>query len=139
MHGIGTQHVHFRGRHLYGTDLSLPEKYTGAVLNITDKLAPQSTSRPSTHIDPAQDDGSGDEEMGEDTPEEVKIAEQLGEFDSIIVWGHGGEVDAESDMYVRGVKEWVGFAESMHCDSEDEEEATQTKTNGGSSTLQKDW
>lgn len=66
-----------------------------------------------------------DEDMDEvvhELPEEVKIAEQIGEFDEVVVWGHGGAVDEGSDMFVRGVREWVGFAESMHCDVEDEEE-----------------
>lgn len=38
-----------------------------------------------------------------------------------MVWGHGGEVDASRDVFVRGVNEWVGFAESMHVEDEDEE------------------
>ena len=32
-------------------------------------------------------------------------------------------MDEGSDMFVRGVREWVGFAESMHCDEEHEEES----------------
>lgn len=59
--------------------------------------------------------------MEHESPEEVKIAEQIGEFDEVVVWGHGGTVDEGSDMFVRGVREWVGFAESMHCDEEGEE------------------
>lgn len=54
-------------------------------------------------------------------PEEVKIAEQIGEFEEIVVWGHGGVVDEEGDMYVRGLREWVGFAEAMHCDEDGDE------------------
>jgi len=54
--------------------------------------------------------------------EEVKIAEQIGTFESITVWEHGGKVDVERDAYVRGLQEWVGWAESMHCDEEEEEE-----------------
>lgn len=30
-------------------------------------------------------------------------------------------MDEGSDMFVRGMREWVGFAESMHCDGEDGE------------------
>jgi ribonuclease H2 subunit C len=56
----------------------------------------------------------------EETPEEVKIADQVGEFDEVVVWGHGGEVEAGQDMFVRGMQEWVGFAEAMHVDEQDE-------------------
>lgn len=118
----GTQHVHFRGRHLHGTTLPLPAGYTGAVLDITDKLAPQARTVPRAPTTQTIDDGEdvdGDEEM-EMEMEEVKVAEQIGEFDSVVVWGHGGTVE-EGDAFLRGMKEWVGFAEAMHCDEEDGE------------------
>lgn len=105
----------------------MPQNYTGAVLNITDKLAPP-PPRPTQAIpiEPADDDE--DEEMQEELPEDVKIAEQIGTFDEVVVWGHGGTVDEGSDMFVRSVREWVGFAESMHCDEEGEGEADEAKT-----------
>jgi len=56
----------------------------------------------------------------DEVQEEVKIAEQIGHFDSIVVWGHGGVVEEQGDEFVRGVTEWVGFAEGMHCDDDDE-------------------
>jgi len=62
--------------------------------------------------------------------EDIKIAEQIGSFDSIVVWEHGGKVDEEKDGYVRGVREWIGWAESMHCDEEEEEEGAQTEKGG---------
>lgn len=68
-----------------------------------------------------------EDEEDESIPVEVKIADQIGEFDEVVVWGHAGEVDAEQDMFVRGLKEWVGFAESMHLEG-DEEVAADTKT-----------
>ncbi|KAF2129456.1 ribonuclease H1 small subunit [Dothidotthia symphoricarpi CBS 119687] len=109
----GTQHVHFRGRHLHGTVVPLPEKYTGAVLHVTDKQLPQSRSQ-------TRAEGSGDEEEEEGVAEEIKIAEQVGEFEDMVVWGHGGQVDVGQDMFVRGLTEWVGFAESMHVDEEED-------------------
>jgi ribonuclease H2 subunit C len=97
------------------------------VLDITDKLAPQ-PPRPTQDIPIEPTDGDEDEEMQEEMPEEVKIAEQIGTFDEVVVWGHGGMVDEGSDMFVRSVREWVGFAESMHCDEEGEGEANEAKT-----------
>ncbi|EMD70023.1 hypothetical protein GGP41_000178 [Bipolaris sorokiniana] len=110
----GTQHAHFRGRHLHGTVVPLPENYTGAILAVTENQLPQSRQ-------PAQPDGDETMEDGEEEsiPVEVNIAEQVGEFDELVVWGHGGEVDPGQDMFVKGLKEWVGFAESMHLDMDD--------------------
>ncbi|KAF1362867.1 ribonuclease H1 small subunit [Lizonia empirigonia] len=116
----GTQHVHFRGRHLHGTPLALPPGYTGAVLEITDKLAPRAPTQPS-HARTAdeEDQEDMDDEAVDELPEEVKIAEQIGEFEELVVWGHGGQVDEGNDMFVRGMREWVGFAQAMHCDEEE--------------------
>ncbi|KAF3038018.1 hypothetical protein E8E11_003550 [Didymella keratinophila] len=116
----GIQHVHFRGRHLHGISLPLPSTHTGAILSITDKLAPQAPPQPRT-AEPIDGDDEDMDEVVDELPEEVKIAEQIGEFDEVVVWGHGGTVDEGSDMFVRGVREWVGFAESMHCDEEGDE------------------
>lgn len=77
---------------------------------MTDKLAPQ------TRTDNGQAEDGDD---AEEAPEEVKIAERVGEFDEVVVWGHGGEVEAGQDMFVRGMQEWVGFAEAMHVDEQD--------------------
>ena len=68
------------------------------------------------------------DDVVDELPEEVKIAEQIGSFDEVVVWGHGGTVDEGSDMFVRGLREWVGFAESMHCDEEDDSNSNGTKT-----------
>ncbi|EDU42170.1 RNase-H2-suC domain containing protein [Pyrenophora tritici-repentis] len=116
----GTQHAYFRGRHLYGKSIPLPENYTGAVLNITDKQLPQQRAQ----AQPSHDEGEegDDAEPEESMPVEVKIAEQVGEFDEVVVWGHGGDVDGNRDIFVRGISEWIEFAESMHADDDDDVE-----------------
>jgi len=124
----GKRHSYFRGRQLHGTTLPLPKNYTGAILHITDRQLPQSRTQPQQ---PSADDDDDDEDAGveESTPVEVKIAEQIGEFDQVIVWGHGGEVDGSGDAFIRGMDEWVGFAESMHVDEEREAGGTKPESN----------
>jgi ribonuclease H2 subunit C len=114
------KHAYFRGRHLHGTTLPLPSNYAGAVLNITEKDLPQQT-----HDDRGVD-AEDDDEMEDEKAPEVKVAEKLGEFDEVLVWGHGGTVDEQNDEYARAIGEWVGFAEAIHCD-EDEVEREQEK------------
>ncbi|KAF2690469.1 ribonuclease H1 small subunit [Lentithecium fluviatile CBS 122367] len=107
----GNSHAYFRGRHLHGTTLPLPTNYTGAILHMTDKALPHTHSQTHTHVD-------DEEEEGDDVMVDVKVAEKVGEFEELVVWGHGGEVDRTQDVFVRGVEEWVGFAEAMHGDGE---------------------
>lgn len=118
----GKSHAYFRGRHLHGTPLPLPSNYTGAVLHITEDELPQSQNAPNDDQMEAEDE---DEEV-ENVP--VKVAETVGEFDEVMVWGHGGEVDASRDVYVRGMNEWVGFAEAMHVDEEEDDKVEQKST-----------
>jgi ribonuclease H2 subunit C len=94
--------------------LPLPENYTGAILHVTDKQLPPQRKQ-QQHVDGEEDEEAEEESM----PVDVAIAEQVGEFEEVVIWGHGGEVDASQDMFIRGVTEWVGFAESMHCDGSD--------------------
>ncbi|KAF2020072.1 hypothetical protein BU24DRAFT_459687 [Aaosphaeria arxii CBS 175.79] len=108
----GVQHAYFRGRHLYGTSVALPENYTGAVLSVTEKDLPA----------PRAERDAEDEDEEEDERVEVKIAERVGDFDEVVIWGHGGVVDASGDAFTKGVNEWIGFAEAMHCEEDEEEE-----------------
>ncbi|RYN39043.1 hypothetical protein AA0113_g1112 [Alternaria arborescens] len=117
----GKRHSYFRGRHLHGTALPLPNNYTGAIVRVTDQQLPQSQAQPHQ---PSADEDDEDAETEESIPVEVNIAEQVGEFDQVIVWGHGGEVDGSGDAFIRGMSEWVGFAESMHIDEEEKDKGT---------------
>lgn len=49
----------------------------------------------------------------EEEEEEVKILEEQASFEEVLVWGHEAVVDVGEDAYVRGVEEWIGFAESV--------------------------
>jgi ribonuclease H2 subunit C len=122
----GKRHSYFRGRHLHGTALPLPNNYTGAILRVTDQQLPQSQTQPQQ---PPADEDDEDAETEESIPVEVNIAEQVGEFDQVIVWGHGGEVDGSGDAFIRGMSEWVGFAESMHIDEEEKDKGTKPGSN----------
>jgi len=77
-------------------------------LHVTDKQLPPKRN--------AKESAEEDEEDEEDETEkaDVMIAEKLGAFDEVVVWGHGGGVDEKEDAYIRGIREWVGFAEAMH-------------------------
>jgi ribonuclease H2 subunit C len=61
-----------------------------------------------------------DEDDEEEVTVDVKVAERVGEFEEMVVWGHGGEIDGKQDAFVRGMEEWIDFAEAMHTDGDEE-------------------
>ncbi|CAI7605547.1 unnamed protein product [Penicillium bialowiezense] len=97
-----TQTVHFRGRKLRGRRVALPDGYQGVVAIPTDRVLPP-TQRP-------DNEGAEDETEAEDP---VKVLETQGTFDDFVVWGHEA-VPAADDTFVKGVEEWLQFADAMH-------------------------
>ncbi|KAI5362834.1 Putative ribonuclease H2, subunit C [Septoria linicola] len=101
-----SQEVHLRGRKLRGKQVKLPEGYTGVVAKKTEKLLPQQQPAVSR-------DGEDEEDEEESSmPAEVKVMEQVGSFGEIMVWAHEAVPESE-DVYVKGIEEWIGFAESV--------------------------
>ncbi|KAJ5234297.1 Ribonuclease H2 subunit C [Penicillium citrinum] len=97
-----TSTAHFRGRKLRGRRVAIPDGYQGVIATPTERILPSSQT-----IDK-------NEELVEVQPEEpVKILETQGTFEHVMVWGHEN-IPAADDVYVKGVEEWIRFAETMH-------------------------
>lgn len=62
---------------------------------------------------PVDEEEEADEEAEREEDEEVKILEEIGMFDEVVVWGHE-QVPAGDDVFVKGMEEWIGFAETIH-------------------------
>jgi ribonuclease H2 subunit C len=56
-------------------------------------------------------DYSEDEDL--EQPEPVKLLEITSTVDEILVWGHD-QTPALDDPYIRGVEEWIAFANAIH-------------------------
>ena len=82
------------------------------MLRVTDKVVPQ---------DRRTEAEEEEEGVEEEAMVEVRIAEQIGQFEEIVVWEHGARVDEESDVYVRGMREWMGWAACMQGVGEEED------------------
>lgn len=104
---------YFRGRKLYARKLQLPNTYKGVVVTATDRILPPSCPSSQPQKQDQQDVDDEEDEGGEEKEGEVKILEEHAEFEDLMVWGHEAVVDASEDCYVRGVEEWIGFAESV--------------------------
>ncbi|KAK4544852.1 hypothetical protein LTR36_003756 [Oleoguttula mirabilis] len=109
-----TQHTtYFRGRKLRGRAIRIPDGYQGYVLAKTDNLVPQKPAqKPHAHVNLFESEDRIEDELDEDKPVEVKMMEQKGCFDQIMVWEHEVEPEA-GDEYIKGVEEWVAFAEAV--------------------------
>ncbi|KAL3476249.1 ribonuclease H2 non-catalytic subunit-domain-containing protein, partial [Aspergillus californicus] len=105
------QTAYFRGRKLRGRRVQIPEGYEGIVATHTDREMP--TTIDDTSI-------SGEEAELE---EPVKILEKQATFDDYVVWGHE-TIPAADDPFVKGVEEWVKFAETMHTENGQEKKAS---------------
>lgn len=75
----------------------------GVVATPTDRVVPASQQAPQNA---ATEDGDAEPE------EPVKVLETQGTFDDMVVWGHE-ILPAADDSYVKGVEEWVRFAETV--------------------------
>ncbi|KAJ5349698.1 hypothetical protein N7541_007425 [Penicillium brevicompactum] len=96
-----TQTAHFRGRKLRGRRVALPDGYQGVVAIPTDRMLP-----------PTQRPGNEGIEDETEVEEPVKVLETQGTFDDFVVWGHEA-VPAADDTFVKGVEEWLQFADAV--------------------------
>ncbi|KAJ4392639.1 hypothetical protein N0V85_006912 [Neurospora sp. IMI 360204] len=118
---------YFRGRKLHGKTLPLPEGYKGVVASKAPKqereeekkkarlpeqmsFVMDNDNEPEVVDLEAEDGGSG---QGSE-PEVGGGMEIQAEFEEVVVWGHENLADAGGDAYVRGVEEWIAFANKIH-------------------------
>ncbi|CRG90590.1 scavenger mRNA-decapping enzyme DcpS [Talaromyces islandicus] len=93
--------AYFRGRKLRGRRVQLPDGYQGVVAVPTDRVLPVANK------------GIGDQDTDAVAEEPVKTLEAQSTFDEFIVWDHE-TLAAADDTFVKGVEEWIKFAEVMH-------------------------
>lgn len=53
-----------------------------------------------------------DEKEGEEKREEVTVLNEVGSFEKVVIWNHESMVDGD-DAFVKGLHEWIGFAEAV--------------------------
>ena len=102
----GALESYFRGRKLKGTQVKIPDGYQGVAIKEDEdlKISDRSNQRNPYH--------SEEEEEGRDDLDGMKTLNQVAKFDEIVVWGHEVAVDGE-DGFVKGVAEWINFAEAV--------------------------
>lgn len=104
----GKNIAYFRGRKLHGKTLKVPEKYRGVVVSTSERILPKNEVV-QARGDMVDDGDGGDEEVEKD----VNVMEEQASFEEIVVWGHEVLPDGMADPYVRGVEDWIVFAEQV--------------------------
>lgn len=104
----GTTATYFRGRRLNGRLLKVPEGCKGVVIK---GAKFESGTKPIERLAVVHDENQ------EACGYELKISEEVGEFDNMIIWGHETMAEAD-DVFVKGVSEWIRFAELIHAQDE---------------------
>ena len=54
-----------------------------------------------------------DEDSEDEEVEPIKVLDEVASFDEMVVWGHE-IIPGKDDTFVKGVEEWIGFAEAIH-------------------------
>jgi len=95
-----TRTAHFRGRRLRGRVVKVPGQYQGLVLKASDRTIIEP-------VLPAEDDDEPE------LREPVKVVEEVSTFNEMTIWGHD-QIPASDDPLIKGVEEWISFAEAIH-------------------------
>lgn len=89
-----------RGRRLQGKEVNLPTGYVGIITQ--DGGVSRMDRR----------DVMYNNEEAEEEQEEIHILNEVGSFEKIVLWDHEKIIEDE-DAFVKGVSEWIGFAEMV--------------------------
>ncbi|WEW57780.1 hypothetical protein PRK78_003247 [Emydomyces testavorans] len=123
--------AYFRGRKLRGRRVTLPKGYHGVVALPTEKkLSPpeqNSATDASDHnnVNTRDDDEENDGDDGDVEPLPM-ILETQGTFSHLMVWEHE-TVPSADDSFVKGINEWIRFAEAMHSDTSQTESKSENE------------
>ena len=80
---------------------------TGVVVEKSDRILPRTTQEA-----PSAEEDEEAEEANE-VEDDVKILPQIATFDRFMVWGHESTPTDVEDPYIKGVDEWMAFAQAV--------------------------
>jgi ribonuclease H2 subunit C len=86
-------------------------RFPGMMVKTTGRLLQQ--SRPVKTADNEDEDSDDDVQALDDIPEPVKILESTAEFKEVVIWGHDN-IPGTHDAFVKGLEEWLAFANTIH-------------------------
>ncbi|KAI1135070.1 ribonuclease H1 small subunit [Hypoxylon sp. FL0543] len=98
--------AYLRGRKLHGKAVKLPEGYYGSIV---EKSEPKKSEEPKEEM-------VEDVEILEEPQDQLEIGAMQGKaiFEEFTVWNHESLANPSEDPYLRGMEEWISFAEQIH-------------------------
>jgi hypothetical protein len=100
--------AYFRGRKLQATRVKIPQGYQGMVAKSsppTGEDDERQTGRPQVVDVDADSDAADGATFG--------AIEAMGAFDEVLIWDQTAVGDASTDLYLRGMDEWITVAERV--------------------------
>lgn len=91
----------------------LIDSNAGIVAKSTDRYLPPPAKSRSGPTYTSVDDDIEIQEEEDEPPEPVKVVEALSSFENVVVWSHD-RVPTSEDPFVKGLDEWISFAEAIH-------------------------
>lgn len=98
----GHREAYFKGRKLKGKEVKVPEGFKGTIVKRV-----ETKEQSEKELERQEEDENGVEEK-----EEVEVLNAIGSFDDIVLWGHD-TAPPEDDAFVKGMGEWIRFAEAV--------------------------
>ena len=99
----GKPEAYFRGRKLRGQEIAVPQMYRGVIVKEAEKEK-TTLEGIEKRISESEDEQNDQEEM--------TVLDEVGSFVKILIWNHETMVDGD-DAFVKGLNEWLGFAEAV--------------------------
>lgn len=100
--------AYFRGRKLKGKQIRMPEGYKGFVIREGLREGGNEGRKEKAVTDRHVSVDVNEE--NEDMEEETKVLEEVATFEEVVVWGHDQMAEG-NDVFVKGIAEWIPFAE----------------------------
>ncbi|KAI1413802.1 ribonuclease H1 small subunit [Hypoxylon sp. FL1857] len=97
--------AYLRGRKLHGKAVKLPEGYYGSVVEKSEVKKSEDSKEMVEDV-----------EIVEDPNDQLEIGAMQGKatFDELMVWNHEALANSSENPYLRGMEEWISFAEQIH-------------------------
>ncbi len=109
----GKLESYFRGRRIQGREVRVPQGYEGKVVREAPNGPVGGEEEQRRKDSGARGGGGGGEEEDDDEEEEeAKVLEDVAAFEELVIWGHEAMPEGD-DPFVKGVEEWVKFAEAV--------------------------
>ncbi|KAI2640852.1 ribonuclease H1 small subunit [Hypomontagnella submonticulosa] len=101
-----TKTAYLRGRKLNGKAVKLPEGYYGSIVEKSEPKKPEDTKQEET-VEVIDLEEESDDQL------ETGTMQGKATFDEVMIWNHESLADSGEDPYLRGMEEWISFAEQV--------------------------